>query len=64
MAVEIETEESRRLVAKVLDELNRSEVVHQSAAELMAETDLTDSARRPRKSSVERETMLRQLPVQ
>ena len=59
-------EEARavELVAKVLDELDRHAVAQQSADKLRFDSSLTDSGRHPRLSSIERETMLRHLPVE
>lgn len=64
MSNEITSEGNRELVAKVLDELDRSHVVCQSADELATATELTDSARSPRQPATERESMLSQLPVE
>jgi hypothetical protein len=64
MSNEITSEGNRELVAQVLDELDRSHVVCQSADELASATELTDSTRGIRQPATERESMLRQLPVE
>lgn len=64
MANRSEEEHAGELVEKVFDELDRHAVAQQSADKLRFDSSLTDSGRHPRLSSIEREAMLSQLPVE